>query len=161
MVFVFGDISAQENTSILCADGIDNDGDGMIDCEDVDCTMISMQGCDLCSEGISFADYLIEYKSGCSIADPEPEGALGASDFKEFVGDEPEFVFLGDEGFIKLGFSNNLVTNSGDGQLDLWLRRLSDRVPLGAALFDALAGTLAEGRSRYGCPPRRKADHRR
>ena len=112
---------AQENNAILCSDGVDNDNDGSIDCDDSDCETISMQGCDLCSSGISFADYLIDYQSGCTTSDPDPEGALGINDLRVFMGDEPEVVFLGDSGFIKLGFSNNLITNSGDDQLDIWV----------------------------------------
>jgi len=113
---------AQENNSITCSDGIDNDGDGQIDCLDSDCQMLSEQGCLICTEGISFADSLIEYVSGCPlIADPFPEGALGVSDVTETTGDFPEFVFLGQGGYIKLAFTNNLLTNSGDAQEDLWV----------------------------------------
>lgn len=118
---MFVHVLAQENTAILCADGIDNDGDGQIDCEDSECLNFISNACDVCSEGISFADYLIEYRSGCNISDPFPEGALGLADYLGQVTDQPEFVFLGNTGSIKLGFSNNLVTNSGDDQLDLWI----------------------------------------
>jgi hypothetical protein len=114
-------ISGQENTAVLCADGIDNDNDGQIDCDDSECSTFISGGCDICSEGISFADYLIEYKSGCNIFDSMPEGALGLADYQGQVGDQPELVFLGNTGYIKLGFSNNLVTNSGDNQLDIWV----------------------------------------
>jgi len=114
-------ICAQENTAILCADGIDNDNDGLIDCNDTECSAFIARGCDVCSEGISFADYVIEYNSGCPISDTFPEGALGIADYLGQVTDQPEFVFLGNTGTIKLGFSNNLVTNSGDDQLDIWI----------------------------------------
>ena len=112
---------AQENNSILCSDGIDNDGDGLIDCLDSECANLPNNGCSICSDGISFADTLLEYLSGCPLSDPEPSGALGVSDGTGVPYDEPQLVFLGQGGFIKLGFTNNLVTNSGDNQQDLWV----------------------------------------
>ena len=113
----------QENTGILCGDGIDNDGDGFIDCEDSDCDNLPGQGCAICPDGLSFADVLIEYNPGCSnIEDPDPTGALGVSDWPVgSSGDKPEFVFLGVNGSIKLEFTNNLLTNSGDNNEDLWV----------------------------------------
>ncbi len=50
-------IQAQENTAILCADGIDNDGDGFSDCDDIECLTLPNLGCTTCfSDGLSFAD---------------------------------------------------------------------------------------------------------
>ena len=37
-------IFAQENNSVLCGDGIDNDGDGLIDCFDTDCANLPNNG---------------------------------------------------------------------------------------------------------------------
>lgn len=34
---------SQENSSVTCTDGIDNDGDGLIDCEDGDCQQICIE----------------------------------------------------------------------------------------------------------------------
>ena len=112
-------LSAQENGSILCSDGIDNDGDGFIDCEDSECFDFPNNGCSFCSNGISFADTLLEYLPGCPHIDLEPEGALGVNDWTGATTDEFQFVFLGQGGIIKLGFTNNLLVNSGDVQDDL------------------------------------------
>ncbi len=112
---------SQENTAILCGDGIDNDGDGLIDCFDPDCSILPNDGCSTCTEGTSFADTLIEYIPGCPLADPEPMGALGVSDWVQTGDDEPELVFLGEGGSIKLGFINNILTNSGNSAPDLWV----------------------------------------
>ena len=121
-------VSAQENTGLLCADGIDNDGDGLIDCEDGDCFDLENTGCETCTEGISFADEVIEYVSGCPLADPDPTGALGVADFKKFVTDESLRVFLGLGGHLKLGFTNNILTNSGTPANDLFVFEVGDLV---------------------------------
>jgi hypothetical protein len=110
-----------ENNAIACADGIDNDGDGRIDCIDEDCLGFSGQACQICTEGITFADELIEFQSGCAFVDPEPEGALGMSDYDGSTNDSPTFVALGQGGFIKLGFTNNLLANSGNSGIDVWV----------------------------------------
>jgi len=111
----------QENNALLCSDGIDNDNDGTVDCADQECISIPNEGCSICTDGLSFADILIDYQSGCPEADPFPEGALGVADFFDNTGDEPEFVFLGEGGFIKLGFTNNTLSNSGDSSSDLFV----------------------------------------
>lgn len=112
---------SQENTSIACADGIDNDNDGQIDCADADCVGLPNNGCAICGDGWSFADVLIEYIPGCPLADPDPTGALGVSDYNGATVDQPDFVFLGQGGILKLGFTNNILTNSGDDLEDLWV----------------------------------------
>ncbi|MFZ6052255.1 T9SS type B sorting domain-containing protein [Halocola ammonii] len=112
---------AQENNAILCSDGIDNDNDGLVDCEDPGCINLSDDGCSLCGDGSSFADVVFEYSSGCPFSDPLPQGALGVADYNFEPGDNPTFVFLGEGGFIKLGFTNNVLSNSGDNQDDLWV----------------------------------------
>ena len=111
-------LNGQENNAILCADGIDNDGDGNIDCEDTECINLTNQGCQRCTDGLSFVDVVLEYVSGCDAVDEIPSGILGVSDFIDQLGDEPEFVFLGEGGWIKLGFLNNLMVNSGDTEVD-------------------------------------------
>ncbi|MEM6963570.1 MAG: hypothetical protein AAF573_02310 [Bacteroidota bacterium] len=114
---------SQESNAFLCGDGIDNDGDNLIDCDDPDCANINNNddGCSTCHEGVTFADVLIEYIPGCPLADPDPSGAIGVSDWPGTNGDDPSFVFLGQGGSIKLGFTNNLLTNSGDSDPDLWV----------------------------------------
>ena len=120
-LFISLSIYGQENNAIACGDGIDNDGDELIDCLDPDCANLPNNGCFTCTDGISFADVLIEYLPGCPLADPDPTGALGVSDWNGSTVDEPQIVFLGQGGFIKLGFTNNLLTNSGDTNADLWV----------------------------------------
>jgi hypothetical protein len=71
---------SQESNSLLCRDGIDNDGDGLIDCFDPECAGLPNNGCLRCTDGVSFADTLIEYLPGCASADPDPTGAVGVSD---------------------------------------------------------------------------------
>ncbi|HRX29138.1 MAG TPA: gliding motility-associated C-terminal domain-containing protein [Saprospiraceae bacterium] len=113
---------SQENTATTCSDGIDNDGDGFIDCEDSGCKSLPNNGCNICGTGISFADSLIDYKSGCTVSDPFPSGSLGVADYYGYSsGDQKEFTFLGDDGYITLGFVNNILTNSGDSKQDLWV----------------------------------------
>ncbi len=117
-----------EDTSISCSDGIDNDGDGLIDCEDPDCDISENNGCDVCfSDGLSFADEVIDYSPEClEFLDSDlinPLDAIGMTDFDS--SQNPPFgsgrVTLGEGGSITLGFTNNLVTNSGDSDPDVWV----------------------------------------
>ena len=110
-----------ENNAKACSDGIDNDGDGLIDCLDPDCDDLANDGCTTCGSGISFADFLITYEPGCPLADPDPGGAVGISDWSSSCCDEPSAVFLGQGGTIKLGFSNNRLTNSGNADPDVFV----------------------------------------
>ena len=123
-------ISAQENTALLCADGIDNDGDGLIDCEDDNCISLPLaNACAICPSGISFADVVLDYTSGCALTDPQPEGAVGAADWGVFTFiDSPQAVFLGEGGRLTLGFTDNLLANSEDDQQDLWIFEIGDVV---------------------------------
>jgi len=114
-------LSGQENNYLLCADGIDNDNDGFVDCEDQECVDLPNQGCAICTDGLSFADYTIDYESGCTISDPDLDGALGVSDYMGSSTDAPDFIYLGEGGFIKLGFDDNLISNSGDNQADVFV----------------------------------------
>ncbi|MEM6699278.1 MAG: hypothetical protein AAF599_12820, partial [Bacteroidota bacterium] len=60
-------LHAQENTALLCADGIDNDDNGLIDCNDPACQSLgSPSGCTECSDAISFADVVLDYTPNCS-----------------------------------------------------------------------------------------------
>jgi len=112
----------QENTPILCADGIDNDGDGLTDCEDSNCASITItDGCSLCkNDGTSFADTVIEYNQLCNNNEfDDPQAALGAPNFNaEFDGSS---ISLTEGGFVKLSFTNNLIVNSGNSDADIWI----------------------------------------
>ena len=113
----------QENTAIRCGDGIDNDGDGLIDCDDQDCYDLQNDGCRTCfDDGLSFADIVIEYAPNCAnILQPNnPDKAIGVSDHSP---SSPQFNFvsLGQGGYIKLGFTNNLIVNSGTNDADIWV----------------------------------------
>lgn len=114
-------LCAQENSAILCGDGIDNDGDGLIDCEDSDCQNLSNLGCAYCIDGLSFADTTYSLNQGCPIDEDGPDGALGVADWTDTGGDAPSIIVLGDGGVLKLGFINNVLTNSGDASEDLWV----------------------------------------
>ena len=114
---------SQENTTILCADGIDNDGDGNIDCEDSECFNLSNGACQICSnDGLSFADIVLSYNPQCtdvtSIINQDSSLALGIPDYSG-AGDEDLVVSLGDGGSIILGFTNNFIGNSGDLSPDI------------------------------------------
>lgn len=78
-------------------------------------------GCEICITELSYADTLLEYTPGCPLADPGPTGALGPCDYDGATVDGPEFVFLGQGGVLKLGFTDNLLINSGDEEKDLWI----------------------------------------
>lgn len=83
--------------------------------------LIRNDNCDICTSEMSYADTLLEYTPGCPLADPDPTGALGACDYEGATVDGPEFVFLGQGGVLKLGFTDNLLANSGDATEDLWI----------------------------------------
>ena len=123
-------VSAQENTAILCADGMDNDGDGLTDCQDPDCQTFPTQGCATCFEdGLSFADYIIDYSPECpdNLTDQYmvASDALGVPDNDPTDGTPGGLgagrVTLGEGGSITVGFSNNLVTNTGNNDPDVWV----------------------------------------
>ena len=104
----------------ICDDGIDNDGDGLVDCEDPDCDFLDIEACGTCNnDALSFADVVIDYRNTCANNDnTDFESATGVAD--------RETVSLGDEGFIILGFTNNLLINSGANEgdettPDLWV----------------------------------------
>ena len=120
--FTIINLSAQENTALLCSDGTDNDGDGLIDCYDSECIGLANGGCATCLlDGLSFADFVIDYSPSCpeNISHNNVQSTLGVSDFSDV--DNDEYVSLGTHGSITLGFSNNLVVNSGNADPDIWI----------------------------------------
>ncbi len=86
-------IYAQENTQILCSDGLDNDGDGLSDCEDGDCQSI-------CADNLLGECVLIDFETivGITPSNFTPIGTqylgLGVS----FILDNGELPILVDYG---------------------------------------------------------------
>ena len=123
------ELSAQENTAFLCSDGIDNDGDGLIDCEDGECETLPFLDCqpycydtppcDVCT-GTSYADTLIYYAPGCLDNDviqnmiENPSGILNYADYNTVLS-------LGIDGVAIVGFTNNFVINSGTDEDDIFV----------------------------------------
>lgn len=106
---------AQENNAITCSDGIDNDNDGMIDCMDADCKTLGMNSCATClNDGLSFADTLIDFTLTCNESiNADPNRSIGLSDVSN--------VSLGEGGSLTLGFTNNVLSNSGNTEPDIWI----------------------------------------
>jgi len=127
-ILISHQLLSQENNFILCSDGIDNDGDGQVDCEDSECFTLPNDGCDRCGDGTSFGDVVIEYVSGCPNVNPDPIGATGVADWDGNISSNPQLVSLGQGGHIKIGFTNNQLTNSGDVDNDLWVFEIGPAV---------------------------------
>ena len=111
-----------EGNALACADGIDNDGDGTIDCDDPGCQALNGNiGCTTCfSDGLSFADTVLSYLNNCpSNTRTDSLMALGMPDFV----DGPDFgiVSLGNGGHVNLGFTNNTLINSGTPDPDVFV----------------------------------------
>src|SRR5690606_29437034 len=111
-----------ENTAELCSDGIDNDGDGLADCEDPKCQAISNNiGCLTCFEdGLSFADEVLDYEIICTNTTPDATNPAAALGMPDYSGSATQHISLG-RGFIKLGFTNNTLVNSGTSDPDLFV----------------------------------------
>ena len=119
---------AQENSAFLCSDGLDNDGDGLVDCMDPDCDLLSQGACQKCAfDGTSFADQVIQYLPGCPDLDlNDPQQALGLPDWQ--LPTDGKAVVLGEGGQIQLAFLDNVLINSGDEEPDLWVFEIGDVV---------------------------------
>ena len=138
-------LGAQETGTWPCADGVDNDGDGLIDCADPDCGSAATNGCAVCPDAFSFADDVLEYSAGCEAnSDLAPEGALGLADAVAGANNFFALLHLGRGGSVKLVFQNNLLTNDGSPTADLLLFTVAeaDR-PFALALRPADAATRA------------------
>jgi hypothetical protein len=114
-------LSAQENTALDCADGRDNDGDGLVDCEDPDCGELPNGGCAVCPDGLSFADEILLFEQNCGTLVGELENVLGVADWSEDSTGAPSILSLGKGGTLRLGFTNNQLSNSGSTAIDLWV----------------------------------------
>lgn len=113
----------------ICNDGIDNDGDGLIDCEDDDCYLNNSQECISClGSSQTFADVVLSYNPVCpENHDPivsNPQNAIGSPNYVLPVFPAAfgtGFVSLGEGGSIELGFVDNILVNSGDSDSDLYV----------------------------------------
>lgn len=118
----------QENTAIICGDGLDNDQNGQIDCEDMNCRENFSTACRICGDGKgAFAEFLAEYLPGCpDLKLNEPSAALGVADWND--PNDGHAVALGEGGSIVLGFKSNVLVNSGDDRPDLFVFEVGDIV---------------------------------
>ncbi len=122
-------LSSINNLPEICNNGIDDDGDGLTDCEDDDCFVFNAEVCIPClGDGISFADEVIDYSPTCedelAVFANDPIEALGETNYVQPLPGETwgrNFVSLGYGGNMTLGFTDNLLINSGDTQSDLWV----------------------------------------
>jgi hypothetical protein len=142
----FGQQELFEATLETCSDGIDNDNDGLIDCDDPGC-IENVAACMPCSNDIkSFADTVIAVMQPCSASNLyiDATQALGVPDFDGF-NEDAKFVSLGTSGSLQIGFTDNLATNSGDFMPDIWVyEEGADRESTLVALrpFDAYTSLL-------------------
>lgn len=152
-------LSAQQSseaTGATCADGIDNDGDGLIDCDDPDCGNLAtlLDGCTICPGGSSFGDVMLDIFHGCAAEDTDYiddnlDGIIGTNDTPHTYSNQPTFVFLGAGGHIDIGFTDNLLTTSGDAADDLAVFEFGTYVetyevyirPHDSATFEVLANS--------------------
>lgn len=112
-----------------CSNGIDDDGDGLVDCDDPDCYLQNSNECITClGNEISFADAVIDYQPTCeNELHPVvmvPEESLGAPNNDPNAGstsDDRNATSLGEGGFIVLQFIDNVLINSGNNEADLWV----------------------------------------
>lgn len=88
---------SQENSSVLCSDGIDNDGDGLIDCADGDCESI-------CAEALLGECVTIDFES---VLGEEPTNLTPIEN--QFLGQGVQFT-------LSSGEIPFLVDYGGDGE---------------------------------------------
>ncbi len=121
LVMISLSLFAQENNALDCADGVDNDGDGLADCDDPECEELANNGCGVCPDGLSFADVVLFFDQNCGSQVGELVNSLGVADWSEEVTINTSVLSLGKGGILRLGFVNNQMTNSGTNAPDLWV----------------------------------------
>ena len=133
---------AQENTALTCADGLDNDGNGLIDCLDPACQALPNEGCSTCfADGASFADEVLFYGNPCpDNVRIDSSQALGVSDYTSALPNDG-YVSLGNQGVLRLGFTDNRLTNSGDTEADLWVFEIGPNVEASVIALHPVEGT--------------------
>ncbi|MCI5081823.1 MAG: gliding motility-associated C-terminal domain-containing protein [Saprospiraceae bacterium] len=116
---------AQENGAFSCSDGIDNDQNGWIDCDDPACLELSTEACAFCASAKGFAAFVLDYQPGCTGLElNNPAQALGFPDWQNPT--DGKVVVLGEGGSIKLAFNSQVLVNSGDNEADLWVFEIGD-----------------------------------
>lgn len=121
LVMISVSLFAQENTALACADGRDNDNDGLTDCDDPECEELANNGCSVCPDGLSFADEVLLFDQNCGNQVGELVNSLGVADWSEDSTGTPAVLSLGKGGTLRLGFTNNQLSNSGSNAPDLWV----------------------------------------
>ena len=132
----------RENDDGLCSDGIDNDDDGLVDCDDPDCmpvigdvAAINPIGCPMLSDGIidvfieSQGDFLVSIDSGMTFIEGTlltdlVEGSynvfvqnMNTGCITEFV-DNPVSIISDIVCPVEEGFCSDGIDNDGDGLID-------------------------------------------
>ncbi len=109
---------AQETGLAACADGMDNDGNGLTDCDDPACARLT-EGCRLCGETSSFADSVLTFREGCGRRTVNPRSTLGVADFAVSPTNNSRYMITGEGGWLKLAFTDNILINSGNTEPDI------------------------------------------
>ncbi len=117
------DLILPENSAVLCSDGIDNDGDGLLDCEDSDCP------CPICPTDIVFNSQLdidnfpISYPECSSIPSNVTiqsidDNITNVSALQQLTDIGGNLLIIENPQLSSLGGLSNLVELGGDLELD-------------------------------------------
>ncbi|MEM9456360.1 MAG: hypothetical protein AAGF11_19415 [Myxococcota bacterium] len=104
-----------ENTLEACSDGVDNDGDGFVDCEDFDCSM---------SPDVEITDYCasIEENTPAACSDGVDNDGNGFTDCEDFgcsMSDDPEVLAVCEEQLEGTPEAcSDGIDNDGNGFID-------------------------------------------
>lgn len=111
-----------ETFTAACIDGIDNDGDGLIDCEDPDCIENKVLACLPCFQNpMAYADSVEVFVETCTDGNnlfTDISKVIGEADFDGFY-EGGNILSLGQGGSVILSFKDMLVSNSGDHSPDI------------------------------------------
>jgi len=139
-----------ETFTAACLDGIDNDGDGLIDCEDPDCIENNVLACLPCFENsMAYADSVEVYIETCTDGNnlfTDISKVIGEADFDGFY-EGGNILSLGQGGSVLLAFKDMLISNSGDYSPDIGIIEVgADREGVKIALrpFDAFTRLMMQ-----------------
>ena len=126
--------NAQFVADEICDNGFDDDGDGLVDCDDPDCFSADCISC--LQDGLSFADLVVSYDPTCENeigpTFDNPNSALGTPDWMPNGVSGTGSVSLGNGGSVSLQFSDNRLTNSGTDDPDVWIFEIGPAVEASA-----------------------------